>query len=234
MSPGVFKLSVRRRIALPSRVVQWSYQCGSRWSSVALLAILMGCKGSRSEPQQTPPSGTGNGAAGNGAVSDGVAQLAPEPERFRFVLPPTYVPKELRGEGSETLLVPPEAQVRSSASGIAVEAGSDFGLEIQLQSTLAALPVAARGAQRAASEKDVVVFKSGAGYWFLVLRELVPEWDENERRRVVCQSAGSSAGSGSAGEPAVAPAEAPQRLFSRAAVERMVAACRSLDLPRLE
>ena len=209
-----------------ARVSRWFYQCRFCCSMGALLAILMGCKGSRSEPQQTTSSlsnagAPGNGGPGNGAPSNAIAQLAPEPERFRFVLPTTYVPRELRGEGSESLLAPPDAQVRSSTNGISVEAGSDFALEIQFQPTLLALPVAAEGARRAASENDVVVFKSGAGDWFLVLRELVPEWDENERRRVACGSAG-------------APAGAPQRTFSRAAVERMVAACRSLDLPRLE
>jgi hypothetical protein len=210
----------------PSRAAQWYYQCGQRCGVAALLALLMGCKGSRPEP-----SGATSSAAGGAPGTSGLAQLAAEPERFRFVLPTTYVPRELRGEGSETLLAPPDAVVRSSPNGVRVEAGSDFALEVQFEPALSELPVAAEGAQRVASEKDVVIFKSSAGYWFVALRELVPEWDENERRRVACRSAG---GNDSAGALAPERAAGEQRRFSRAAVERMVAACRSLELPRLE
>jgi hypothetical protein len=207
----------------PTPAAHWFYQWSQFCGRAALLAFLMGCKGARSEPTATT---SGSGAPGNGAPSDGVAQLAAEPERFSFVLPTAYVPHELRGEGSETLLAPPDAQVRSGPSGVSVEAGSDFALQIQFEPELSALPVAAAGMQRAASEKDVVVFKSSAGYSFVALRELVPEWDENDRRRVACSSAGSP------GAPGGARGE--QRHFARAAVERMVAACRSLDLPHLE
>ena len=189
----------------------------SRALCCALLAILVSCKASRSEPTG---SGTAGGAPGNGAVA-----LAAEPEHFRFVVPPAYVRHELRGEGSETLLAPPEALVQGGSNGIRVAAGNDFALEVYFQPGITALPEALPGAQRVASEKDLVVFKKTDGYGFLVLRELVPEWDENERRRVVCGSVGSSNG----GRP-----EPDLRVFSRAAVEHMVAACRSLELPRLE
>ena len=184
--------------------------------ATALLAILVGCKASRSEPSST--AGSGNPPPGNPAVP-----LAAEPEHFRFVVPPAYLPHELRGEGSEKLLAPADAQIQTGESGIRVESGTDFALEIQFQPRLTALPAAVEGAQRVASESDVVVFQSGDGYWFLVLRELVPEWDENARRRVACGSAG-----------ALAARTGPDRRFSRAAVERMVGACRSLELPRLE
>jgi hypothetical protein len=180
----------------------------ARWSSRArlglvLASLLASCKSSSSESTK------------------GVAPLAPEPERFQFALPRDYAPRELRGEGSETLRAPPDAQVRAHPTGLSVEAGSDFALEIQFQPALG-LPAGAEGVRRVLSESDLVVFESGGAYWFVVLRELVPEWDESERRRVACSSAG-------AGTPA-----ALARRFSRAAVERMVAACRSIELPRLD
>jgi hypothetical protein len=153
-----------------------------------------------------------------------VAQLGAEPEPFRFVVPLAYLPHELRGEGSERVLAPRDAQVSAVAGEIRVEAGSDFALQIQFQPTLTSLPASAAGAQRVAAENDLTVFKSADGYWFVVLRELVPEWDESERRRVACGSAGALDPAGSPG---------PRR-FTHAAVERMVAACRSLELPSLE
>lgn len=184
----------------------------------ALLALLLGCKASRSEP-------TASSAAGNSTSSSGVAPLAAEPERFRFDIPSGYVRHELRGEGSETLLAPPEARVQPASKGLRVAAGNDFALEVTLEPGMTALPEEVPGAQRVASDKDLVVFKGANGYRFLVLRELVPEWDENDRRRVLCSSAGSTP----AGRP-----ESDPRTFTRAAVEHMVAACRSLELPRLE
>jgi hypothetical protein len=72
-----------------------------------------------------------------------------------------------------------------------VEAGSDFALQIQFQPGLMSLPDSAAGAQRVAAENDVAVFKSSGGYWFVALRELVPEWDESEHRRIACGSAGA-------------------------------------------
>jgi hypothetical protein len=118
------------------------------------------------------------------------------------------------------VLAPRDAQVSAGAQGIQVEAGEDFALQLQFQPSLTSLPTSASGAQRVAAENDVAVFKSADGYWFVALRELVPEWDETERRRVACGSAGALSGK-------------PRR-FSHAAVERMVAACRSLELPSLE
>lgn len=150
-------------------------------------------------------------------------KLAAE-ERLQFALPAEFISLELRGEGSETLRVPAGAVVRSVPGRVEVEAGAEFALEVELPSQLAQLPTAAEGARRVGQESDVAVFESGGGYWFVTLRELVPEWDESERRRVTCSSAGA-ARKGSGTEP---------RRFHRTAVERMVAACRSLALPRLE
>lgn len=153
------------------------------------------------------------------------AGLAPEAERLQFALPAEFVAVSLRGEGSEALRAPPGATVRTATPGqVEVEAGAEFALEVELQSQLAQLPGAIPGARPVVRESDVVVFEAGGGYWFMTLRELVPEWDESDRRRVVCSSAGAARNG-----PGVEP-----RRFPRAAVERMVAACRSLELPRLD
>lgn len=153
-----------------------------------------------------------------------VAPLAAEAERLQFALPAEFVALELRGEGSETLRAPTGATVRAVQGKIEVEGGGEFALEVELQPQLLQLPSAAPGARRVLQESDVVVFEAGGGYWFLLMRELVPEWDESDRRRVLCSSAGAIR-KGSDAEP---------RRFPRSAVERMVAACRSLALPRLD
>ena len=152
--------------------------------------------------------------------------MAAEPVRFQFALPGEYVALELRGEGSETLRAPPDARLERVDGGFSIEAGSEFALELRLPAPpTAELPGKLEGATRVVQEPDLVVFESGGGYWFLVDRELVPEWDESDRRRIACGSAGAIA----AGQGGARP-----RVFSRAAIEHMVATCRSVDLPRLE
>lgn len=153
-----------------------------------------------------------------------VAPLAAEAERLQFVLPADFVSLQLRGEGSESLSAPAGATVRSLPGRVEVEGGAEFALDVELQPQLPQLPAAAEGARRVMQERDLVVFEAGGGYWFVTLRELVPEWDESDRRRIVCSSAGATQ-KGSGVEP---------RRFPRTAVERMVAACRSLALPRLD
>ena len=64
------------------------------------------------------------------------------------------------------------------------------------------------------------------GYSFIVVRELVPEWDEERRHRLSCGSAG--------GLVSGAAPRADRRRFSKAAAQIMVAACRTLELPKLE
>lgn len=146
-------------------------------------------------------------------------------ERLQFALPAAFAPLELRGEGSETLHAPPGATVRVHSARVEVEAGDDFALEIDLQPERSQLPEPPQGARRVQQESDLAVFEAGGGYWFVSSRELVPEWDESARRRVLCSSAGAVQGPAASAEP---------RRFPRAAVERMVAACRSLALPRLD
>jgi len=177
-------------------------------SALLCLVGVLGCKSSEKAP-----------------AAEG-APLAAEPVRFQFALPSEYVPLELRGEGSETLRAPPDARLERVADGFNVEAGSEFALELRLPAPPAAeLPGKLEGATRVVQEPDLVVFESGGGYWFLVYRELVPEWDESDRRRVACGSAGAVAAGQGGGRP---------RVFSRPAIEHMVATCRSVDLPRLE
>jgi hypothetical protein len=173
--------------------------------AAALGWALVACR-SESAPERTAPSS--------------------EPERFRFVLPSEYQKLELRGEGSETLRVPPAARVTSGDKGFSIEAGDDFALTVMSDAPSLG-ELAPASVARVYSEPDVAVFKSEQGlYSFVVLRELVPEWDDSSRQRLACGSAG--------GVVRGAPTGATVRGFAKAAVERMVAACRTLELPKLE
>lgn len=177
---------------------------------VALLGALVGaaCKSPEREPA---PS----------------AAPAAEPMHFSFALPGHYTALELSGEGSESLRAPPGAQVTRSERGARVEAGPDFAIEIAHHAKpLAEINGAIEPARRRLEEKDVVVFDVPGGLAFVSVRELVPEWDENDKRQFSCNSAGAG------GVPA--PNGAEVRAFSKAAVQDMVAACRTLELPSLE
>src|SRR4051812_35398156 len=124
---------MRQPAAFQAPVAVWFYQLGAG----VLLALLAGCRGSQAEPQRTSDgassagttarapsvSDVAGGSAGNG---QGMVQLAAEPEQFRFVVPLLYLPHELRGEGSERVLAPRDAQVRADGHGIRVEAANDF------------------------------------------------------------------------------------------------------------
>jgi hypothetical protein len=148
-------------------------------------------------------------------------------ERFSFALPPDYVKVELRGEGSESLMAPKGARVTHPGKTFRIEAGDDFALDVALESPALSEFKAAPGVARVLTDPDTGVFKSGqAGYSFVVVRELVPEWDESQRQRFACGSAG-----GAVSEGAI---RADGRSFSKAATQSMVAACRSLELPPLE
>lgn len=155
------------------------------------------------------------------------APLAAEPQKFEFAVPNDYSALQLRGEGSETLRAPADARVEQQAQVFSVEAGGAFALEVRFQALAPTdletqIPVS----ERVLQEADLLVFKSGGGYWFVVSRELVPEWDESDRRSVTCSSAGAIVSTGKGGGAV--------RSFSRSAMEHMVAACRTLALPRLE
>jgi hypothetical protein len=180
--------------------------------------VLVGCKQSSSE-------GEGKGPA-----------PVAEPEHFSFSLPSQYVELTLRGEGSETLRVPPGAAVRAIADTYRIEAGTDFALDVKREPPpLSDFKSKVAAEKPVLEEADLLIFKARDGYQFVVFRELVPEWDESERRRFSCESAvrGAEKGSELGHSPGVfARADAPG--YSRAAVQNMVAACRSLGLPRLE
>jgi hypothetical protein len=150
-----------------------------------------------------------------------------EPERFNFNLPSEYTSLELSGEGSELLRAPPGASARREDAKTSVTAGPDFALDVSADPPpLAELSRSAGAGERVLEERDLVIFKSPAGYAFVMVRELVPEWDENQPQRFACASRGAALG-GSA-----ARADMPR--FSRNAVQNMVAACRTLQLPKLE
>jgi hypothetical protein len=158
-----------------------------------------------------------------------------EPEHFSFGLPSQYVELTLRGEGSETLRVPPGASPRPIGDAYRIEAGADFALDVKRDPPpLSELKSGAVAEKPVLEQPDLLIFKARDGYQFVVIRELVPEWDESERRRFSCSSAvRTKEGSEMGQSPGVlARADAPG--YSRAAVQDMVAACRSLGLPRLE
>jgi hypothetical protein len=174
--------------------------------SLVCAVLVIGCKSSDAASEQAAPT--------------------TEPERFSFTLPPSFVSLELRGEGSETLRAPAGASVARTDTGFNVEAGSDFVLEIVSHAPTLAELGGGTGVARVLSEPDLNVFKSAQGYSFVVVRELVPEWDESDRQRFACGSAAGVVRSASTGAAA--------RGFSKAAVEKMVASCRSLELPQLQ
>lgn len=189
------------RLQFAPRVVR-SHPC----LVVAAAALWLAACRSSAAPERTAPSS--------------------EPERFGFALPSSFEKLELRGEGSELLRAPPGARVTRSDKGFDVAAGDDFALSI-VENAAPLRELAPASVARVFSEPDVVVFKSErGGYSFVVVRELVPEWDDGARQRFACGSAGGAV-SGVATGAAV-------RGFSKAAVETMVAACRSLELPALQ
>jgi hypothetical protein len=177
----------------------------SRLLQGVVWALLLGCKSSAGEPSGAAPTS--------------------EPERFSFTLPGGYVPVELRGEGSERLRAPVGASVTRGNKGFKVSGGADFELDVAPDAPALA-ELGGGGVAPIVREPDLLIFKLGAGYSFVVLRELVPEWDEGARQRIACGSAGGAVSQGAT--------RADARVFSKAAVENMVAACRSLELPRLE
>ena len=153
--------------------------------------------------------------------------VASPTESFSFALTPEFVFVQLRGEGSERMRAPSGAHVERSASGFRVEAGPDFAVEVVPNGPALSELGEPAGVSRVLSEPDVAIFKLPDGtYSFVVVRELVPEWDETERQKFACGSAG--------GLVSGAPPRADKRGFSKPATQTMVAACRTLELPALE
>jgi hypothetical protein len=178
---------------------------------VALAALGVGLGGCRSERVPEPESRN-------------AAAASAKPEAFSFVLPADYVPLELRGEGSERIRVPPGTTLGRAGEAFTLEAGPEFALQVEPSSPpLSELRASLSGAKVVFEGDDLLIVEQGGGHAFVVVRELVPEWDESDRRRLSCSSAGFKAGSGKSPRP-----------FGRAAIDRMVAACQSLDLPTLE
>ena len=122
---------------------------------------------------------------------------------------------------------PKGARVQRTARGFLVEAGPDFAVEVVPDAAAVSELVTPAGVSRVASAEDALVFESPQGvYSFVVVRELVPEWDEERRHRLACGSAGGGVSGAATG--------ADRRGFSKAAAQIMVAACRTLELPKLE
>jgi hypothetical protein len=150
-----------------------------------------------------------------------------QPESFSFSSPSGFEPVQLRGEGSERMLAPAGARVERTALGFRVEAGPDFAVEVVPNAAALSELVAPPGVSRVLTEPDLAIFQSPSGsYSFVVVRELVPEWDDAQRHRFACGSAG--------GVVSEAAPRADNSRFSKAATQAMVAACRTLTLPALE
>lgn len=146
---------------------------------------------------------------------------------FDVSLPSGFELVQLRGEGSERLRAPSGARVERTARGFLVEAGPDFAVEVVPDAAAITELVTPPGVSRVSSADDVRVYESPEGeYSFVLVRELVPEWDEELRLRFACGSAG--------GGVSGADTRADRRGFSKAAAQVMVAACRTLELPKLE
>lgn len=146
---------------------------------------------------------------------------------FDVPLPSGFELVQLRGEGSERMRAPSGARVRRTSRGFLVEAGADFAVEVVPDAAALNDLVTPTGVSRVVSSEDARVFESPDGaYTFVVVRELVPEWDEERRHRFSCGSAG--------GGVSEAATRADKRGFTKAAAQIMVAACRTLELPKLE
>jgi len=146
---------------------------------------------------------------------------------FDAVLPNGFEMVQLRGEGSERMRAPTGARVERTGRGFLVEAGPDFAVEVVPDAPAVSELATPPGVARVVSDANTAVFEAPDGaYSFVVVRELVPEWDEDRRRRLSCGSAG--------GGVSGAGTRADKRGFSKSAVQIMVAACRTLELPALE
>jgi hypothetical protein len=146
---------------------------------------------------------------------------------FEVALPNEFQLVQLRGEGSERMRAPSGARVERTARGFLVEAGSEFAVEVVPDAPPLGELVTPPGVSRVVSASDAAVFEAPGGeYSFVVVRELVPEWDEERPHRLSCGSAG--------GGVSGAATRADKRGFSKTAAQIMVAACRTLELPKLE
>ena len=167
-------------------------------------------------------------AAGAGCEAD----AAPEPVAARSeqaaatfgVAPLTDLqPLELRGEGSEFLRAPADARVRPLPAGaVRVEGGNRYRIQVGWESP--ALAVLAAGLPKediVLRSDDAVLVRSGSGFAFAVVRELVPEWDESDRRRISCST------------PDLLSAPERVQPVSREQASLLVAACRTMSLPSL-
>lgn len=169
------------------------------------IALGVACRESNEAPDSAAPSSSPPSPHGS----------------FRFDRPASFRPLELNAHG-EFLLAPPQATVQGAAPRFAVRAGADFALDVNLAADQVALPDSPHADRVAVHHSDLIVWGRPGEYRFVALVNVVPEWDESDRRRYACSSAGALNDG------------AQESSFSQAAIEAMVAACRSLSLPRLE
>ena len=206
-----------QRDSMSVRSLSWRERAPGRvlLCSAACAGLLSSCR-SRDVPEEPGPRVQ---ASGPGVQA---------PEAFRIELPVNYLTIELRGEGSENMRAPAGATVSRVEGGFRVEAGPEFSVDVvpdapALTSEVGVTP----GVARVLSEPDLVILRSErGGYSFVLSRELVPEWDEDRRQNLWCGSSG--------GAVSRAATRADGRYFSKEATQNMVAACRTLQLPRLE
>lgn len=127
----------------------------------------------------------------------------------------------LRGVGSESLLAPEGATVSERPGGVQVTHGA-FSLAVgfdapafgELLGSLAPRSIAYR-------DDSTLVVQIRDGFAAAVVVERSPEWEPSDVRRMLCATEGWE------------PGQAPTRGVPREAVQAAVAACHSLQLPRL-
>jgi hypothetical protein len=188
------------------------------------MLLLLAVSACRSAPAELTSAVRSAARGQGGSVSRGQGGSAAQGSAPRFSVPPDYVRRSLRGEGSESLLAPAAATVSSTTGGAQV-LSDPLALEVhwaadQLPASRWAPPRGA-GYEVVYSDESVLLVRGPAGAAARVLLELVPEWDSTETRHVACSTVGWGDGD--------APRWVPQEN-----AERVVASCLSLSLPALD
>lgn len=142
---------------------------------------------------------------------------------FSVPVPPTYQPVVLRGVGSEFIKAPPQTVVRQEQGKFLIAGGAGFELRVQTAApSVKALALRFEKRSIVLQADDALILKEKDGYAFVVIRQLVPEWDESDRRQYSCFT------------PGLLTEGVPLTTFAASEVGTMVAACRTLSLPVLE
>lgn len=185
-------------------------------TSTVLLCTWIGAASSALVACQSSP-GEGNDS------KVGPKQAEVVKTQFPLQVPEGYQSLLLRGEGSEFLKAPSGAQVVESNDEFRVQAGADFQLVVRtVAPSLKDVASSRATGEVVLRADDALIVKESKGYSFVVIRQLVPQWDESDRRQYSCSS------------PGALTKGVPLTTFGAVEVGAMVAACRTLSLPVLE